>query len=116
MLQSLTDIETIRYRQHAYRDCCDNAQIVREMYQIAIDAIEGERKELLELLRPFPSGVLHRAVEVLQMFVGMLKRLRAWPITMPNSFTQKPSHAFIHVKSGTQRRLFRRDREAFGQA
>ena len=54
MLQSLTDIETIRYRQHAFVDCCNNAQIVREIYQIAIDAIEGERKKLLELLRPLP--------------------------------------------------------------
>ena len=77
MLQSLTDIETIRYRQHAYRDCCDNAQIVREIYQIAIDAIDGERKNYWSLFARYPSGVLHRAVEVLQMFVGMLKRLRA---------------------------------------
>jgi DNA mismatch repair ATPase MutS len=77
MLQSLTDIETIRYRQHAYRDCCDNAQIVREIYQIAIDAIDGERKNYWSFFARYPSGVLHRAVEVLQMFVGMLKRLRA---------------------------------------
>ena len=76
MLQSLTDIETIRYRQHAYMDCYKNAQIVREMYQIAIDAIEGERKNYWSFFARYPSGVLHRAVEVLQMFVGMLKRLR----------------------------------------
>ena len=41
-----------------------------------MDAIEGGEEELLELLRPLPSGILHRAVEVLQMLVGMLKRLR----------------------------------------
>ena len=76
MLQSLTDIETIHYRQHAYMDCYKNAQIVREMYQIAIDAIEGERKNYWSFFARYPSGVLHRAVEVLQMFVGMLKRLR----------------------------------------
>jgi DNA mismatch repair ATPase MutS len=77
MLQSLTDIETIRYRQHAFVDCCNNAQIVREIYQIAIDAIEGERKNYWSFFARYPSGVLHRAVEVLQMFVGMLKRLRS---------------------------------------
>jgi DNA mismatch repair ATPase MutS len=76
MLQSLTDIEAIRYRQHAYMDCYKNAPIVREMYQIAIDAIEGERKNYWSFFARYPSGVLHRAVEVLQMFVGMLKRLR----------------------------------------
>jgi DNA mismatch repair ATPase MutS len=74
-LQSLTEVETIRYRQHAYTDCCNNAQTVREMYQIAIDAIEGERKNSWSFAR-YPSGILHRAVETLQMFVGMLRRLR----------------------------------------
>jgi DNA mismatch repair ATPase MutS len=76
-LQSLTDIETIRYRQHAYRDCHDNAQVVREIYQIAIDAIEAERKNYWSFYARYPSGVLHRAVEVLQMLVAMLKRLKA---------------------------------------
>src|SRR5690348_13839587 len=44
MLASLTDPNAIRYRQDVYRDCAHNAQIVREMYQIAVDAIESERK------------------------------------------------------------------------
>ena len=57
MLQSLTDIETIHYRQHAYTDCYKNAQIVREMYQIAIDAIEGERKNYWSFFARYPSGV-----------------------------------------------------------
>lgn len=77
VLQSLTDIDTILYRQHAYTDCHNNAQTVRDIYQIAIDAIEGERKNYWSFFARQPSSVLHRAVEVLQMFVGMLKRLRS---------------------------------------
>jgi DNA mismatch repair ATPase MutS len=76
MLRSLTEIDTIRYRQEAYSDCHNNAQIVREIYQIAIEAIEAERKNYWSSFGRYPSGVLHRAVEVLQMLVGMLKRLR----------------------------------------
>jgi MutS domain V len=76
VLQSLTDVDTIRYRQHAYVDCRDNTAIVRELYQIAVDAIEGERKNYWSYFARYPSGVLSRAVEVLQMFVGILKRLR----------------------------------------
>jgi DNA mismatch repair ATPase MutS len=76
VLSSLTDLDAIRYRQQAYTDCVKNAQIVREIYQIAIDAIEAERKNYWSFYVRFPSGILHRAVEVLQMLVGMLKRLR----------------------------------------
>jgi DNA mismatch repair ATPase MutS len=76
ILSSLTDLEAVRYRQDVYADCAKNAQIVREMYQIAIDAIEGERKSHWSFLVRYPAGILHRAVEMLQMFVGALKRLR----------------------------------------
>jgi DNA mismatch repair ATPase MutS len=76
VLSSLTDLQAIRYRQHVFADCVKNAQTVREMYQIAIDAIEGEAKNYWSFFARYPSGILHRAVEVLQMFVGALKRLR----------------------------------------
>lgn len=76
VLSSLTDLDAIRYRQNAYVDCVKNTQIVREMYQIAMDAIEGERKNYWSYFVRSPSGILHRAVDVLQMLVGMLKRLR----------------------------------------
>jgi hypothetical protein len=76
LLQSLTDVNTIRYRQHAYTDCFANAKIIREVYQIAIDAIEAERKNYWSFFARYPSGTLHRSVEVLQSFVGMLRRLR----------------------------------------
>ena len=76
LLSTLTDLAAIRYRQQVYADCATNEQIVREMYQIAVDAIEGERKNTWSFFTRYPSGILHRAVEVLQMFVGKLKRLR----------------------------------------
>jgi DNA mismatch repair ATPase MutS len=96
MSQSLTDTETIRYRQHAYSDCCDNALIVREIYQIAIEAIEAERKNYWSFFARYPSGVLHRAVEVLQMFVSMLKRLRSVADRHAQRFN---SEAFTHLFS-----------------
>lgn len=77
LLSSLTELDAIRYRQDVYRDCANNAQIVRDIYQIAMDAIEGERKNYWSFFARQPSGILHRAVEVLQMFVGVLRHLRA---------------------------------------
>lgn len=76
ILSSLTDLDVIHYRQHILADSLNNAAIVRDIYQIAIDAMEGERKNYWSFFSRYPAGILHRAVDVLQMFVGMLKRLR----------------------------------------
>jgi DNA mismatch repair ATPase MutS len=76
LLSSVTDLETILYRQHVLSDCLKNAQIVREIYQLAVEAIEGERKNYWSFWSRYPASILHRAVDVLQMFVGMLKKLR----------------------------------------
>jgi DNA mismatch repair ATPase MutS len=76
VLSSLTDLDTILYRQHVFLDCLQNATIVKDIYQLAIEAIEAERKNYLSFFGRYPSATLHRAVDVLQMFVGMLKRLR----------------------------------------
>jgi DNA mismatch repair ATPase MutS len=76
MLSSLTELGAIRYRQHILADSVKNATIVRNIYQIAMDVIEGERKNYWSSLARYPAGTLHRAVDVLQMFVAALKRLR----------------------------------------
>ena len=77
VLSSLGDLDTIAYRQKILADSLKNAQVVMTVYQIAIDAIEGERKSYWSFFARYPSGVLRRSVEVLQMFVGMLKKLRS---------------------------------------
>jgi hypothetical protein len=76
LLSGLTDPQTIRYRQHALDDGLKNAQLIMDMYQIAVDAIAAEKKGYWSYFSRYPRGILHRSVEVLQTFVGMLKRLR----------------------------------------
>lgn len=76
MLTSLTDLSTILYRQDIFADCLDNEQVIREMYQVLLAALEGERKNYWSSFGRYPSGTLHRAVEVLQVFVVALKALR----------------------------------------
>lgn len=75
LLWSLTDPSEILYRQAVLLDCLSHPALLREMYLIARQAIVCEQK----IYRPFrgsPAGILHRSVEVLEMFVGLLKRLR----------------------------------------
>jgi hypothetical protein len=75
LLLSLTDPIEITYRQDVLADCLAHPDLAREMLQIAIEAIVGEE----HIYRPWggqPSGVLRHSVEVLELFVGSLKRLR----------------------------------------
>lgn len=75
VLSSLTDPEEIVYRQRILTDCIARPEIVREMYAIAVEAVVREKK----IYRPafaYPSSILSRSVEVLQMFVPLLKKLR----------------------------------------
>ena len=44
VLSSVHDLDTILYRQHILQDCLKNASIVRDIYTIAVEAIESEKK------------------------------------------------------------------------
>jgi DNA mismatch repair ATPase MutS len=70
------DLPTILYRQNILKDCLKNPAIVKDIYDTAVEAIEGERKTYWGLFSKYPGAILHRAIEVLQMFVGLLKKLR----------------------------------------
>lgn len=70
------DLDTLRYRQDILRDCLKNPAVVREIYHIPIEATENKQKRWLGVFAMSPSGILHGAVELLQMFVGLLKRLK----------------------------------------
>jgi DNA mismatch repair ATPase MutS len=76
VLSGTTNADTIYYRQQVYRDCARHEPIIRQIYQIAIEAIERERKNYWGAFGHYPSATLSRAVDVLQMFVRMLRALR----------------------------------------
>lgn len=77
LLASLTDIDTILYRQSILRDCIENADCIRTVYDLAVETLDTERTSFLFLsLGRTPGSVLFRAVDVLEMLYGMLSRLR----------------------------------------
>ena len=75
VLASLDEPEVIVYRQHILADCLERPAVVREMYAIAVEAVECAKKGWLPSGR-YPEGVLYRSVELLKQFVELLKRLR----------------------------------------
>ncbi len=77
LLSSLGDIEAIRYRQDILKDCLKNPSVVEGIYTLAVESIEREKRNYFSIFSRYPGSILHRSVEVLQMFVGMLRKLRA---------------------------------------
>ncbi len=75
LLTSLTTPAEILFRQAVLRDCIAREDVARGIYALAVEAIDTERKQFWGGLSRNPGYVLHRSVEVLQMFVGLLKRL-----------------------------------------
>jgi hypothetical protein len=71
------DAATISYRQQIVRDCLRNAGVVSVLYALATEAIENRRKHYFGIWSTHLPSVLHGAVEMLQMLIGMLERLRA---------------------------------------
>ena len=70
------DLETILYRQAVLKDCLRHYSVVKEIYDIAVEAIEGKRKRWMGIFSRHPGGILYEAVELLQMFMGMLAKLK----------------------------------------
>ena len=77
LLASLTSPEEITYRQQILADAVAQPAVVRQVYDIAVAAITGERKTFFGLMSKSPESRLYRAAKVLEMFSGMLKQLRS---------------------------------------
>jgi hypothetical protein len=71
------DPEIILYRQNVLKDCLKNPTIARNIYDVALRAIESEKKIYWGLLCRHPAAILDRSVEVLQILVSALKKLRS---------------------------------------
>jgi DNA mismatch repair ATPase MutS len=76
VLTSLAELREIVFRQDVLADCLEQRAVVREMYAIAVEALERERKIWGWTLNRYPEGLLHRSLDVLEAFLGLLKRLR----------------------------------------
>ncbi len=71
------DLETILYRQDVLRDCLRNVSVIKGIYDIAVESIEGKKKHYYGgYLSHYPSSILSGAVDLMQMFMGILRRLR----------------------------------------
>jgi MutS domain V len=76
VLSSLSDPAEIEYRQRVLADCLAQPAIVRQIYGLAIEALENERKAGMPWHTDRPDTILHRSVQILALQLDVLKRLR----------------------------------------
>ena len=58
VLNSLSDRDSITYRQDILRDAMANREVVRQIYALAVEAIDLERKNYFGVVSRFPGAVL----------------------------------------------------------
>jgi DNA mismatch repair ATPase MutS len=70
------DLETLRYRQAVLRDCLQNPVVIRDIYQILMEVIERKRHRWMGIYGRTPSGILGSSVEMVDMYMALLRKLR----------------------------------------
>jgi hypothetical protein len=76
LLMSLPDPDAIVYRQQVLTDCLAHPDVVRELYEVAGEALKAQRSVWGTLLRDSPRTILSTSVAKMELFVGFLRRLR----------------------------------------
>jgi MutS domain V len=96
------DADTVTYRQKALRDCLNNPETVRKLYALVLEAFQREKSIYYGLWREYPNSVLQRSVAVVQLLIGLLKRLRSITDQSMKTFN---SEAFLTLFAMLRREL-----------
>lgn len=73
---SLDSLDDILYRQDVLKDCLSHEATVRQLYAIAVEAQETERKGFYWGLTVSAASVLHSARDLVQAYLVSLEKLR----------------------------------------
>jgi len=91
-----TDLETVAYRQELVNDCLRNPAVVRQLYDLTVEAIDKKKKKFyFGFFSRFPGGILQDAIEVMGTFMASLKSLRALAEAHAGEFTPRGFSAFF---------------------
>lgn len=71
-----SDLQTILYRQEIMKECLKNPLVIREIYDLANEALEKEKNNYWGIFRNYPNSVLYRSVELLEMLIEILGKLK----------------------------------------
>jgi len=97
VLSSLTDVGEITYRQDILKDCINNSSIVREIYHIPIEAVEGKKKHYIGIFDRYPSSILSNSIRTMQLFLGLLRKIRKIADEHSNGFKSEGFTTFFNM-------------------
>ncbi len=86
VLQSIGQPDAILYRQRVLADCIEHPDVVRAMYSVAVEAVEREKRNIRWTSPDYPIGTLHRSIDVLKIFLELLKKLRTMAVEQGGGF------------------------------
>ncbi len=78
VLSSIQDIDVLHYRQGILRDCLNNPEVIRRLYQVPMEFLERKRSQWLWISTRYanPSSILNSAVHMLEASLDLLRTLR----------------------------------------
>ena len=76
LLDGLVSPDDITFRQQVLDDCVRNAQIVRDIYGLALNAVRDQHKMFWFISRNSPAGMMNQSPQVIAMYMEYLQRLR----------------------------------------
>jgi DNA mismatch repair ATPase MutS len=76
MLTGLPDPDAVRYRQRVLADCIAEPEIIREMYRVAVAALQDKRGVWAFRSSQYPGTILSGAVGQLEVLIIRLRELR----------------------------------------
>ncbi len=121
LLLGLDEPSEIVYRQAVVADCLAAPTVVRELYDLAVDILDGERKVHHFAFSRSAKAVLVRAVDSLEYLVGRLRQLHDFAVRHHDEFrsdglrimlgdlVDQLDRSYLDVVSGHLSRLHLRD-------
>ncbi len=102
LLQPLQTEKEIKYRQNVLQDALNNREIVRNIYNICLETEKQKNASWSWLTNHFISSTFHNAIELLQIYLAMLKKLR---IIADRNFGKFTSEGFQGMFKALQEEL-----------
>src|SRR5262249_39609968 len=73
---SLTDCDSVRYRQEILKDCLGRLDIVRTLYALALQALESPKQHYWGAFTHYPDAILSSAVETVNDLMEIFRKLK----------------------------------------
>ncbi len=89
--------DAVRYRQAILMDAIRNPDVVRKLYQLTAAALEGKRHHYFGIFLNYPSGILHDALDLMRVFVAILRKMRGIADTNISQFTSEGFSALLKM-------------------